>query len=102
MTTQTRPDVDLLESLDFEPVCEYGNQGYVPYYGGVPQPPCDAPATWSAVKNCCGRAVLWCDNHLALLSTNHHGRKWVCRLCGKIWPPGTPPHERYARIERIR
>lgn len=101
MTTQTRPDVDLLESLDFEPVCDYGNQGWVPHYGGFPQPPCEAPAKWSAVRNCCGRAVLWCDKHLALNSTET-GHGWVCRLCGMCWPPGTPLHERYARIERIR
>lgn len=55
MTTQTRPDVDLLESLDFEPVCQ------------IIKPCCGRNATWFGNPPDCQHALLFCNEHRARL-----------------------------------
>ena len=86
MTTQTRVLPELDEALDFDPTCCVGHHDRSDY------DPCNRPADWLTVRQCCGRASLLCEPH----KDEYLAKGWrICAYCR------TSPFE-YSRIERIR
>lgn len=70
--TQTIPDVDNLEDMDFEPRCCIRFSML-----GVKGPECDEPAKWVGFTPCCGRAGLVCERHFQ----TRHTRPFFCSRC---------------------
>ena len=86
--TLTRPDVDLLASLEFQPPCD----------GVMKLEDCDRAATWMMVAACCGREYLKCDGHVQRIKRLTSESRGTCGHCGHIFDIGENP---FASLERM-
>lgn len=72
--TITRPDVDNLEDVDFEPVCCIACVGL-----GLKEK-CERPAAWVGYAPCCGVAALVCEHHFQV----RYERPFICSRCNGL------------------
>lgn len=84
-TTMTEGAVDVLEALDFEPLCEVG-RGKPGRGKPGPRPPCATAAQWVlhiADPPCEHQgSTLWCEHHRLLLAAAlSNGNRLECSTC---------------------